>query len=95
LLALFGARIDTIRSFASDEYCPVWFEVVVAGNIKFMAPWDVRPYSFIGKCQCFEESAAFIMWVEKRYSTFLQNVAVYLQMVVKAYPKQMFVTLAY
>jgi hypothetical protein len=59
-----------------------------------MALWDVRPCSFIGKCQCSEESAAFIMWVENRYSRLLQNVAVYLQMLMKSHPKQMFVTLA-
>jgi hypothetical protein len=94
LLALFGARIDTIRSFASDEYCRVWFEVVVIGDIKIMTLWDVRPYSFIGKCHCFEESAAFIMWLEYRYSRFLQNVAVYLQTLMKSHPKQLFVTLA-
>jgi hypothetical protein len=73
---LFGARIDTFRTFASDGYCCVWFEVVIVGNIKIMALWDVRPYSFIDKCHCFEESAAFIMWVENIYSRFLQNVAI-------------------
>jgi hypothetical protein len=78
----------------SDEYCCVWFEVVVTGNIKIMALWDVRPYSFVGKCQCFEESAAFIMWVENRYSRFPQNVAVYLQTLMKSNPNQLFVTLA-
>jgi hypothetical protein len=92
---LFGARIDTFRSFASDEYCCVWFEVVLIGNVKIMALWDVRPYSFIDKCQCFEESAAFIMWVENRYGRFLQDVAVYLQTLLKSHPKQLFVTLAY
>jgi hypothetical protein len=86
--------MDTIRSFASDKYCRVWFEVVFAGNIKIMAIWDVRPYSFIGKCQCFEESAAFIVCVENRYRRLLQIVAVYLQTLMKSHLKQLFVTLA-
>jgi hypothetical protein len=94
LLALFCARLDSFTSFASDECCRVSFEVDVAENIKIMALWDVRPCSFVDKCQCFEESAAFIMRVANRYSRFLQNVAVYLQTLMKSHPKQLCVTLA-